>query len=338
MPRWLPRSLVLGVVGWAVAVGGTGSVPAASPDDVIARCGDATITRGQVETVLMRLGSSSLPPGPQRQRAEAAVLEQLIDEQVLEAELARAGVEVAPAEVDATLDQLRQQVATRGQDFEAFLAASGRSLDTVRRQVALEVALDRYVRPRMTAAAIAQAFAKHKRDYDGTRLRVSHILLRPDTGGDGEVAAELLERAANLRRDIVQGRIAFADAAAAYSAGPSRRQGGDLGWISRDGPMLDAFSSQAYDLAKGAVSRPFATSFGVHILKVTDVQEGRVGIDAVRPRLQQLVVTELIRELLLAGRRRTPVSFEPGTAHFDPLSLGQPPAERRVIARESAGD
>lgn len=338
MPRWLPRSILLGVLGWAVALDGSDPVGAASPDDVIARCGDASITYGQVETVMRRLGTSGLPPGPQRQRAEAAVLEQLIDEQVLEAELARAGIEVPAEQVDAMLEQLRQQVTNRGEDFDAFLAASGRSRDTVRRQVALEVALDRYVRPRITASALAQAFAKHKRDYDGTRLRVSHILLRPDTGGDGEVAAELLERAANLRRDIVQGRISFADAAAAYSAGPSRRQGGDLGWISREAPMLEAFSSQAYELAKGSVSRPFATPFGVHIVKVIDVQEGRIGIDAVRPRLQQLVVSELIRELVLAGRRRTPVSFEAGTPHLDPLSLGQPATQRLVISRAAAAD
>lgn len=335
MLRRLSRAILPGVA-ISIILGLLGSAHAAGPEDVMAHCGDASITRGQVEAVMQRLGTSGLPAGPQRQRAEAAVLEQLIDELVLEAELARAGVEVADPEIDAAVEQFRQQVMARGDDFAGFLAKSGRSLEAVRRQVALEVALDRYVRPRVTAAAIAQAFAKHKREYDGTQLRVSHILLRPDTGGDGEVAAELLQRAANLRRDIVQGRISFAEAAAAHSAGPSRRQGGDLGWIRRDSPMLDAFSSQAYDLPKAGVSRPFATPFGVHIIKVTDVQEGRIGIDAVRPRLQQLVVSELIRELVLAGRRRTPVSFEPAVAHLDPLTLGQPANLRRVIAPEPA--
>lgn len=331
--RVIGPGIVLGILlGLCRSVGATG------PDDIMARCGDAAITRGQIETVMGRLGTVGLPEGPQRQRAEATVLEQLIDEQVLSAELARAGVEVADAEIDATLDQLRQQVTARGEDFAAFLAKSGRSLEAVRRQVALEVALDRYVRPRVTASAIAQAFAKHKRDFDGTRLRVSHILLRPDTGGDGEVAADLLERAANLRRDIVQGRTSFAEAAASYSAGPSRRQGGDLGWIGRDGPMLEVFSSQAYDLPKAGVSRPFATPFGVHIVKVTDVQEGRIGIDAVRPRLQQLVVSELIQDLVRSGRRRTPVSFEPGVAHLDPLTLGQPANQRRVIVEAAVAD
>jgi parvulin-like peptidyl-prolyl isomerase len=309
---------------------------AAGPDDVIARCGETAIVRGQVDAVMQRLGTAGLPPGKQRQRAEAAVLEQLLDERVLKTELAQAGIVVTDAEIDATLAQLQQQVATRGEDFSAFLAKSGRSLDAVREQVGLEIALDRYVRPRVTATAIAQAFAKHKRDYDGTRLRISHVLLRPDTGGDGEVAAELLERAAILRRDIVQGRISFAEAARLHSAGPSRRQEGDLGWIARDTPMLDSFSSETFQLSKGGVSRPFATPFGVHIVKVTDVQEGRIGIDAVRPRLEQLVVTEMIRELVRAGRRRMPVSFEPGTPHLDPLTLNQPATQRQVIASEPA--
>ena len=328
--------LTTGIFCWITSLWCSGSLPAAALEDIIARCGETKIARGDVEAVMQRLGTAGLPPGKQRQRAEAAVLEQLIDEQVLEAELARSGVVVGDAEIDAMLMQLRQQVTTRGEDFEAFVSQSGRSLEAVRRQVALELALDQYIKPRVTVTAIAQAFAQHKRDFDGTRLRVSHVLLRPDTGGDGEVAAELLERAAVLRREIVQGRISFADAARLHSAGPSRRRGGDLGWIGRDAPMLDGFSSQVFKLSKGGVSPPFATPFGMHIVKVIDVQDGRIGIDAVRPRLQQLVVTELIRNLALSGRRRTPVSFEPGTPHLDPLTLGQMSAERRVIAPEPA--
>ena len=322
------------LVGWIATLVLSGPLQAAGPDEAVASCGEMVISRGQIDAVMQRLGTAGLPPGKQRQRSEATVLEQLIDERVLEAELARAEIVVADEEIDATLAQLRQQVTARGEDFEAFLAKSGRSIDAVRRQVALEVALDRYVRPLVTATSLAQAFAKHKRDFDGTRLRVSHVLLRPDTGGDGEVAAELLELAAALRREIVQGRMSFADAARLHSAGPSRRQGGDLGWISRDGPMVETFTAPVYGLAKGGVSRPFATPFGVHIVKVTDVQEGRVGIDAVRPRLQQLVVSELVRDLVLAGRRRTAVSFEPVMPHLDPLTLGQSPGERRVIVSE----
>lgn len=339
MPCPLPRLFVWGVVGCAAAVwAGAGMLLAAGPDDVVARCGEDPITRGDIWAVMQRLGTAGLPSGTMRARAEAEVLEQLIDERVLEGELARLGVVASDADIDAGLGQLRQQVANRGDDFEAVLANSGRTLAAIRRQVALELALDRYVSPRVTAAAVAQAFAKHKRDYDGTRLRVSHVLIRPDAGGDGEAAAELTERAAKLRGDIVQGRVAFADAARLHSDGPSRRQGGDLGWIGRDGPMLEPFSSAAFRLSKGAVSPPFTTPFGVHIVKVTDVQEGRVGIDAVRPRLQQRVVSEVIRELLVAGRRRTTVIFEPGTPHLDPLSLEQPAAQRRVVVSEAAGE
>nr|MCS5617842.1 peptidylprolyl isomerase [Pirellulales bacterium] len=139
--------------------------------------------------------------------------------------------------------------------------------------------------------------------------------------------------AAGLRRQIIQGRISFAEAARQHSAGPSRRSGGDLGWISRDGPMLDTFSSQAYDLAKGGVSQPFVTRFGVHLVTVTDVEPGRIGVDAVRTRLQKMLAAQLVRGLVMQGRLRMPVTVAAGVPHFEPESLGKPPAERPVVVR-----
>jgi parvulin-like peptidyl-prolyl isomerase len=222
-------------------------------------------------------------------------------------------------------------VASRGLVFDTFLAASGRTQGDLDAQVALEVALEKFVRPRITAEAIAETFEKNRRELDGTLLRVSHVVLRPEAGGPDDVAGGLLDRAATIRQQVVQGRLSFAEAARLHSAGPSRRQGGDLGWIGRDGPMADGFSSRVFALAKGGVSPPFASPQGVHIVTVTAVQPGRIGIDAVRPRVEKILAQNLVRGLIVAGRQRSPVSFAAGVPHFDPATPDQPLDERRVL-------
>ena len=312
------------------------TLPAVADEaDVIAHCGEAVIRRTDLDKVVRRLGLANQAAGPQRQRAEAVILEQLIDERLLRGELDRLGIRATRAEIDAGVVRLRDQVQGRGLEYEAFLAASGRTAGDVEEQVALEIALEKFVRPQITAAAVAEAFERNRRELDGTRLRVSHIVLRPEAGGDGDLAAGLLERAAAIRTEIMQGKLSFAAAARQYSAGPSRRQGGDLGWIGRDGPLVDAFAGQAYGLAKGGVSAPFVTPFGVHILTVTGVEPGRVGVEAVRPRLEKLMATQIVRGLVAEGRRQTAVTFAAGVAHLDPATAGRPVDGRPVVSGEN---
>lgn len=329
-----PRLPALGC-GLVAAVWGVLATAAlAGPDDVVARVGGAEIRAREIEVVLKRLGLAEMAEAEQEQRAAAAVLEQIIDERVLRAELAAAGIEVPAADVAAAVARVREQVAGRGLEFEAFLAQTGRTPDTIRDQVALEIALDRYVSPRITPAAVAEAFDRNRRELDGTKLRVSHILLRPVSGGDDDPATVLLDEARTLRQEILRGRLSFGEAARRHSAGPSRRREGDIGWISREGPLLDAFASEVYSLAKGGVSEPFVTPFGVHLATVTAIEPGRIGIDAVRSRIEKMLASQLVRALVLQGRARNPVEFAPGVPHFDPATVGAPPARRPVVIGE----
>lgn len=322
----------LGGIALALSAGGL----AADETDVLARCGDAVVRRYDLERVVERLGIAGTADDPQRQRAEAAILEQLVDERILRAELDRLGIRATGPEIEASITRLKEQVTARGLVFENFLAATGRTARDLDAQVALEIALDKFVRPQVTAAALAETFARNRRELDGTLLRVSHILLRPEAGGPDDAAPGLLDRAAVIRQQIIQGRLSFAEAARLHSAGPSRRQGGDLGWIGRDGPMHEGFASRAYALSKGVVSAPFASSQGVHIVTVTAMQPGRLEIDAVRPKLEKILSQQLVRGLVAAGRQRVPVRFSPGVPHFDPSTADRPIDDRRVIV--AAGD
>lgn len=321
------------VVALVVAAGphrtGRGDDPPASSTPV-AIVGSVSIERAAIDTVVRRLHPKSRPSAEQRMQIEAAVLEQLIDEALLRGELARQLVEVADSEIDAGVGRLRSQLASRGVSLESFLAESGRDEAGIREQIRLELALDKYVRPRLTTAAVEAYFEENRREFDGTKLRVSHVLLRPDIIDDRGIERRT-SQAESIRRDILQGRITFEEAARRHSAAPSRHRGGDIGWITREGPMVDAFTKPVFAIAKGDVSKPFVTPFGVHVAKVTGVEPGGVGLDAVRPRIEKLLATKIIRDLVAKAKATTTITYVPGVAHFDPATPADGGTPRRIV-------
>lgn len=296
----------------------------------MATVGDVAVPRSDVETAIRQLHPQSPPSAEQRVQIEATVLEQLIEDELLRAALAGERVVVSDAELAAATEAARGQLASRGQTLEQFIAASGRGEAGFRERLRLEVGVEKYVRPRITPAAVDEFFSGSRRDFDGTRLRVRHILLRPDIVDTDGIDRRVAEADA-IRNDILQGRITFEDAARRFSAGPSRHDGGDIGWVARRGPMVDAFNKPVFDLAKGEVSKPIVTPFGVHLVKVTDVEPGRAGLAAVRTQVERSLSAKLVRELVAGIRDTVPVRYLPGVAHFDPATPRDGDQPRRII-------
>jgi len=342
------RPIAVAVVAACLALGcWARGQQAAAPTDVVATVGDTPIFRSELDAVVRRSVGATIPgvpdggptaggPAGRMQWLEAMAIEQLVDARLLRDEIARERITVSGLDVDTRLEQLKKQVAARGAQWDAFLKQTGREEPAVREQVELEIALDRLVRPKLTPAALSEGFERHRRELDGTRMRVSHIVLRPDAAlGDDGIAATM-KRAAAIRRDVVQGLLSFTDAARRHSAGPSRLQGGDLGWITRDAPLVDAFARQAFKLAKGDISKPFITPFGVHVVQVTAVEPGRVGMEAMRPKLETLLAGKVLRDMLVRLRAATPVTFAAGVAHFDPATPADGESPRQILVGGAA--
>lgn len=348
--------LVFGLAAACVCAGGGPPARAFAQDldggVVVARVGGGEILQGEVDAVLGRIETmfpsvapEGLDPtttvaaaGAERQlQIRATALAQLIDERLLRAEIQRAAIVVGDDEIEAGVNAIKTQLAARGTDWATFLARSGRDEQSLRDQVALELGMRRLVAPMVDDARLKRAFEAQRRQLDGTRLQVSHIVLRPEIGRGDEAVAEAFARAETIRHEILSAESTFDDAARRYSAGPSRLRGGDLGWISIEGPLFEDFTSVAYAVAKGDVSKPFATRFGVHILKVIDVDPGRLGLEDVRERLIPIVGREALQEVLKRLRATVVVEYAAGVPHFDrpgdQAGDGQP---RRVVVEGSA--
>jgi peptidyl-prolyl cis-trans isomerase D len=106
------------------------------------------------------------------------------------------------------------------------------------------------------------------------RRKVSHLLITVD-GDKPEADKVASSKAAELRQRIAKGED-FAKVAKESSDDPtSAAKGGDLGFMTRDA-MEPSFADAAFKLNKGEVSEPVKTSFGYHLIKVTEIETPKV--------------------------------------------------------------
>ncbi|MEX0711272.1 MAG: peptidylprolyl isomerase [Pirellulales bacterium] len=249
----------------------------------------------------------------------AHALEQVINRRLVAAHLVETGYGAGPEEVDALWAELLERLAAGDVTVEAFLKERGTSESALRRQLAWNVAWHRYLEGQLTDEALQRHFDAHRRHFDGTELRVSHILLKVEESAgksSGKDRSAVVREAEQLRGDILAGKLTFAEAAERHSAGPSRRQGGDLGFIPRRARMVEAFSRAAFALEKGEISPPVTTQFGIHLIQCTDVKPGTLTWQDVRGDLAAAVARELFADLARPLRAKAKVEYSGAMPHL----------------------
>ncbi len=294
------------------AGGSSGSAPT-----VAATVGDESVYLAEVAQVLedAQRGKPAAPASP---KLQAEALEQVINRRLVAHVLTDEGYKSAPEEIAALLAELKQRLETQQLSFEEFLKRHDLTPALVERQLAWESAWNRYLDQQMTDAALEKYFDAHRREFDGTELRVSHILLKVENLDDAAAVAATVKRAEQLRGEIISGKLTFAAAAEKYSSGPSRRQGGDLGLIPRHGAMAEAFSAAAFQLQPGETSPPVVTPFGVHLIHCTEVNQGDKTWQSQRRELARSWSRDHFLQLAATARKRTVIKYAGVSPHFKP--------------------
>jgi peptidyl-prolyl cis-trans isomerase C len=160
-------------------------------------------------------------------------------------------------------------------------------------------------------AVVAQAIPQDapdeescRRYYDNNRRRfrsaelheAAHILIAAEAGQEAKAEQAARDLITTLQRDP----SGFEAAARAFSACPSREQGGNLGQITR-GQMVAEFDRALFAMAPGAISdAPVRTRFGFHIIRLDRRIEGR--------ELPFEMVSERIAAFLAESRARQAIA------------------------------
>lgn len=117
---------------------------------------------------------------------------------------------------------------------------------------------------------IKEYYKKNKERYkEPEGVHVKHILIYIPKDADKATEKEALEKAKQIRAQILKG-AKFEELAKIYSddAG-SKKKGGDLGIIKK-GQTIPEFEKVIFKLKPGEISRPIRSSYGYHIVKVEE--------------------------------------------------------------------
>ncbi len=144
---------------------------------------------------------------------------------------------------------------------------------------------------------VAEYYQGHPDEFKTEkRVKARHILIKVDEAADEKTVESKKTEARRIYEMAAAGQD-FAALAKKYSQGPSKGQGGDLGWFTRD-KMVASFADKAFAMQAGEISEPVRTRFGWHVIKVEQVEEAstktlEAAADGIRLKLMDEKAVEL---------------------------------------------
>lgn len=299
---------------------------AAEPTDVAATVNGTPITVGEVMTLVEKKLAllKNLDPALEA-RLQAEILQGLVDFRLLQAYFKDSPNRATDEQIGSGLEALRKQLVAKDPNMtlEKLATASGQTIEQFREELLVKISVNKEIGSTAKQTDIETFFNEHRAEYDGSELRVSHILLRPLQRVTPQELIRLEVQAAAIREAILAGKLTWAAAVEKYSQGPSRTNNGDLGFIRRDGPMLEPFNRAAFVLRSDdgkEISPPVITPFGIHLITRTGIKPGKKTLQDVRPQVEGAFVqsraNDLLKKLQTAGKieftGKLPY-FKPGT-------------------------
>lgn len=268
-------------------------------DDVVATVNGVALTGDDLRISLALRGlPEQVSPTVRRQ-----AVEWLIERELIRQFLQRNKSTVDPEPLEAAVRRTVERLQREKRPAEPSLESLGIDEARVAAEMAVPVAWRRHAARATTDQQIRAHFEKHRRHFDGTRLRVSQIFRKYDQGESIEDAPATTAALNAIRTSITRGTTTFAEAARSSSQSPSAKNAGDVGWIDPQGDLPAAVSNAAFALKAGDVSDVILSPFGAHLVTVTDVKPGDLSLEDVRPEVQAELADALWTETVAAERQ-----------------------------------
>lgn len=130
-------------------------------------------------------------------------------------------------------------------------------------QIMAKYWLNNFLKNNTSEEKIQDFYAKYVENFKTFKeFNASHILVKEE-----DEALQIIEK--------IKIKSEFSKLAKSYSIGPSKTNGGNLGWF-RSGQMVEKFEEAVLKLKKGKITKkPVKTKFGYHIIMLNDIRDAQ---------------------------------------------------------------
>ena len=274
---------------------------------IVARVNGTTFSASQLQQAvaahqkkLKKFGKKS-DYQPIALRTQRTILDKMINQMLL----VQASQSISSPDIEKQVAAaLAAKEAQSAMQFARYLEAKKLTRQTYATQLTNKIKMSEYLKEQGIAEAeipeneIREFYDRGNGMQQEEAVKVRHILLKVDTDAGPDTKKAIKRQIISLRNRITAGED-FAAIARQYSqCKRSSDKGGDLGYVKRHF-MPEAFDKEAFSLAKGSVSGPIETEFGMHILQVMDKKEaGAIPYEQARAFLKKYLQEKKMPQLL----------------------------------------
>lgn len=275
-------------------------------DVVAATVGEKKIMASRVQRHIERtIGKRELSP-EQLKVLRAETLRHFVNREIVSHYLELRDYQVGENQVRLEVELLTANLDRVGQTLDEFLAKENRTLESLENEIIWKLRWDAYLNKTLTDKVLQTYFDNRRKRFDGTEVRVAQILFRTTDSPESIEAAMNLARA--KKAEIESGDVTWKEAVKRNSIAASREKDGAIGWIRIHEPMPKEFTQRAFALEPDEIADPFASKFGVHLIKCLEVKPGKADFGDVREQVKVVATKELFERI--ANRHQTEVNVE----------------------------
>ncbi|MGM0651477.1 MAG: foldase protein PrsA [Bacillota bacterium] len=247
--------------------------PAGDQSEIVAKVNGEEITRDELFEAMYAQGGRE-------------VLDQVITRKLIIQLAEEKGITVSEEELEEEIkDIIDESFQGAEEQLEMILEQYGISLDAFREDARLNLLVRKLAMEEIDISEeeAKEYFEENRQLFDTEEeVEARHILV--ESREEANEVMALLEEGEN-----------FTDLAAEYSTDTSNKDdGGDLGFFGR-GMMTEEFEEVVFSLEVGETGGPVETSFGYHIVEVTDRREAEeVDFEDVREEVEEAMIEQQV--------------------------------------------
>ncbi len=238
-----------------------------------------------------------------RDKFKENILDQMINVEVVYEQAKKDNLLPTKEEVDKKYNELKKNIDS-DKEYKKDMEKIGANDEFLRTQQEQDLAVQNYKEHfdktiKISDEEMKKYYEDHKKDYYKDEVKASHILVSTQDKNGKPLSDEKKKEAKKKAEDLLKRAKSgeeFSELAKENSDDSgSAAQGGDLGYFSK-GMMVPEFEKAAFNLKPGEISDIVESSFGYHIIKVTDKVNEQTPYNDVKDSIKTILLNEKFTE------------------------------------------